>query len=267
MTLASAGPRRNRRLYTRQGDFPILAQVAKFQFITVEMVAEDLKRNEISVRRRMLGLYQAGILNRSRRDKLSAYAYFLGEKGSAIAVSQGALAEPRWTKSKSSILINHDLEITMFHRALEKALHNDGHFVGEWEQWRGALRQEIATMQGAESLIPDGRFAIDERLFYLEIVKSYESEYSNGESNIEHKIFLYNEYWKASREKFHVLFVMPTTARIAHFLTKIEDRFPYRRFWFTDEESYRKNILGKIWWTPRDFRDRTYALLEEISYD
>ena len=53
--------KRNRRLYTRSGDVPILAQVAKHQFVTVEMVAEDLQRNIISVRRRMLALYQAGI--------------------------------------------------------------------------------------------------------------------------------------------------------------------------------------------------------------
>jgi hypothetical protein len=45
------------------------------------------------------------------------------------------------------------------------------------------------------------------------------------------------------------------------FLAKIEDRFPLRRFWFTDEESYRANILGKIWWTARDFREATYSLL------
>jgi hypothetical protein len=268
MSPLAADQKRNRRLYTRSGDFPILSQVAKHQFVTVEMVAEDLQRNIISVRRRMLALYQAGILNRARRDKLAPFVYFLSEKGSAIAVGHGSLFEPRWIKSKSSLLIPHDLEITMFHRALEKGLHNEGHFIGQWEQWRGALRQEVETNKGVESLIPDGQFVIDDRAaFYLEIVKSYESEYENGESNIEHKIFLYNEYWKASREPFHVCFVMPTKPRVAHFLSKIEERFPYRRFWFTDEESYHAKVTGGIWWTPRDFRDTTHSLLDQMTYD
>jgi len=73
-------------------------------------------------------------------------------------------------------------------------------------------------------------------------VQSYESEYENGESNVEKKIVLYNEYWKQSGEDFKVTFVMPTKMRVAHFLSKIEERFPYRRFMFTDEESYRTNI-------------------------
>ena len=103
----------------------------------------------------------------------------------------------------------------MFHRTLERALCGSGHSLTDWEQWRGASRQQVNTNQGTESLIPDAKFSVDERLFYLEIVKSYESEYSDGESNIEHKIFLYNQYWEQTREEFFVLFVMPTKARVA----------------------------------------------------
>jgi hypothetical protein len=227
------------------------------------MVAEDTKRNVIAVRRRMLHLFEAGILNRARRDKLAPYVYFLSEKGSDEALRYGHLTEPRHIKSKSSILVPHDLEITIFHRTLRKKLHDVGHMLSEWDQWRGALRAEVETEKGKESLIPDGRFRIgDEAPCYLEIVKSYESEYENGESNVEHKIFLYNEYWRQGADEFRALFVMPTKARVAHFLAKIEERFPLRRFWFTDEESYRANVLGKIWWTPRDFRDATYSLLQ-----
>jgi hypothetical protein len=263
MNLRAGVPRRDRRVYTRKGDSPILKSVADCQFVTVEMVAEDAKRNVIAVRRRMLSLYQAGFLNRSRRDKLAPYVYFLSEKGSDEALKHGHLNEPRYIKSKSSILVPHDLEITIFHRTLRKKLHDAGHILSEWDQWRGALKHEVETANGREALIPDGRFCIDDgNDCYLEIVKSYESEYENGESNVEHKIFLYNEYWRQSGDDFRVLFVMPTKARVAHFLAKIEERFPYRRFWFTDEESYRANVLGKIWWTPRDFRDATYGLVD-----
>ena len=265
MNLRADGPRRDRRVYTRKGDSPILQSVADCQFVTVEMVAEDTKRNVIAVRRRMLQLYQAGLLNRARRDKLAPFVFFLSEKGAAEAMNYGHLTEPRFIKSKSSILVPHDLEITQFHRTLRKKLHDQGHILSEWDQWRGALREEVETENGKESLIPDGKFCIDgEYTFYLEIVKSYESEYKDGESNVERKLFLYNQHRRDRNlqgEDFRVLFVMPTKARVAHFLAKIEERFPYRRFWFTDEESYRTNILGKIWWTPRDFRDATYHLM------
>src|SRR3954469_20118883 len=76
----SAVPKRNRRVYTRKGDSPILQSVSDCQFVTVEMVAEDTKRNVIAVRRRMLQLYRAGLLNRSRRDKLAPHVYYLSEK-------------------------------------------------------------------------------------------------------------------------------------------------------------------------------------------
>jgi hypothetical protein len=107
---------------------------------------------------------------------------------------------------------------------------------------------------------------LDGNAFFLEVVKSYESEYENGISNIEQKIELYQNYKHQFQKKyqmgdFRVLWVLPTKARVLGLLSKIEDRFPYRRFYATDEESYRKNILGKIWWTPKDFRDTTYSIL------
>jgi len=43
-------------------------------------------------------------------------------------------------------------------------------------------------------------------------------------------------------------------------LSKLET---YRRFYLTDKESYRKNILGKIWRTPKDFREATYSIVGE----
>jgi hypothetical protein len=38
--------------------------------------------------------------------------------------------------------------------------------------------------------------------------------------------------------------------------------YPYRRFYATDEEGYKTDVLGKIWWTPKDFRAATYSLVD-----
>jgi len=197
---------------------------------------------------------------------LAPYVYFLGEKGAEEAARMGYLPEVRFIKSKSRLIINHDLEITLFHLVLEKKLHDAGHLLASWDQWRGDLKDEVETDRGTASLIPDAYFVINEDAFFLEVVKSYESEYEDGESNIVRKVGLYHEYKNRFREKygaedFRVLWVLPTKARVLGLLSKLEDSFPYRRFYFTDEESYKKNMLGKIWWTPKDFREATYSLM------
>jgi hypothetical protein len=258
--------RRDRHVYILKGDAEIYQLIAKYQFVTAEMASDILGRDPSTVRKRFLALYEAGWLNRARRDEMSPYVYFLDEKGALEAARIGFLPEPRFIKSKSSLLVNHDLEITMFHRALDSALY-DADKVLEWKQWRGDLKDEVETPDGIRALIPDAFFVIDHQdAFFLEVVKSYESEYENGVSNIEQKIELYHAYKHQFQKKyqmgdFRVLWVLPTKARVLGLLSKLEDRFPYRRFYATDEESYRRDILGKIWWTPKDFRTMTYALL------
>jgi hypothetical protein len=219
-------------------------------------------RDHKTIQKRLQFLFEAGYLNRQQRDKLAPYVYFLGEKGGREAARLGYLPEVRWIKAKSRILINHDLEITKFHLALEAAFDKR---VGNWEQWRGDLKDSVETERGLESLIPDARFVLDDQHFFLEVVKSYESEYEDGESNIFRKVALYHSYKHQFRKKyggddFRVLWVLPTQARVLGLLAKLEDEFPYRRFYVTDEQSYRTNIRGKIWWTPKDFRDATYAI-------
>jgi hypothetical protein len=48
--------------------------------------------------------------------------------------------------------------------------------------------------------------------------------------------------------------------RVRMLIAKIETEFPSRKFWLTDSATHKGDILGKIWWTPKDFRDRTYSI-------
>lgn len=93
----------------------------------------------------------------------------------------------------------------------------------------------------------------------LEIVKSGQSGYKQGESSLVAKLKTYDA------QKYRTLVVMPTTQRVANFLSKIEDELPSSRLWFTDEASYQNDIMGKIWWTPRNFRERQYSILKPSS--
>lgn len=256
MSLVQA-PKRNRRLYTSKGDPEILRQVAKYQFLTVAQVAALVDRNIIGIRGRLMELHAGAILNRVRvtESEYPMWVYFLAEKGGRRAAELGYLPEPRWTDAKSPTHVMHDLTLTEFHLALEKALGSKHRL--SWEQWRGDMA-EMLDPDGQIDLVPDARFTIDdEEPSLLEVVRSYESEYERGKSSLQKKL---EAYKKLGVHRVHV--TMPTQLRIANFLAKIEDDLPSTRFWFTDEDSFRKNIMGKIWWTPKDFRERTYSIFK-----
>jgi len=259
--------RRDRHVYSLKADEDIYRHVAKYQFLTAAQMTELTGRDHKTIQKRLQFLFEAGSLNRQQRDKLAPYVYFLAEKGGREAARLGFLPELRFIKGKSRILINHDLEITKFHLALEAAFPGQ---ISKWEQWRGDLKDGVETERGLESLIPDARFVLNDQNFFLEVVKSYESEYEDGESNIFRKVALYNSYKNQFRKKyggddFRVLWVLPTKARVLGLLVKLEHEFPYRRFYVTDEESYKTNIQGNIWWTPKDFNDATYAITGQTS--
>jgi Replication-relaxation len=254
-----AVPKRDRRVYIRKADKNIFKFVAEYQFITPEIMAECTGRDLKTIQKRMQYLCEANYLNRQRRDRLSPFVYFLGEEGAKLAYELGYIPILRFIKKKSAMTINHDLDITNFHRLIIRSFGDI-----QWEQWRGDSKY-LVEAEG-ESFIPDGHFVLDGQFFFVERVRSYESEYEDGESNIEKKFRIYSAYKDEFRRKYgyddyRVLWLMPTRERAKRILEKMETKYPFRRFYVTDEESYTKRIEGKIWWTPKDFRDATYSLL------
>ena len=264
------GPRppqkRNRRIYILKGDAEIYALVAKYQFVTAEMAAMDLKRDPSTVRKRFLALYESGYLNRSQRDKLAPFVYFLGEHGAYEAARLGYIPEVRFIKSKSRLIINHDLEITMFHRELEKQF--AGH-VEKWEQWRGDLKDEVETEQGTASLIPDARFQVGDQSFFLEVVKSYESEYEDGESNIFRKVALYNVYKNQFRRKyglddFRVLWVLPTKQRVLGFAREARRQIPVPAFLCNGRRELQDELQRKDLVDAEGFQGEDVLTVEQL---
>lgn len=251
-----SGLRRNLPLYTAKGDSHILQVLSKYTFLTVEQAAGLMQRNIIATRRRLMQLYRAGILNRAQENLYAPHLYFLAEKGGIMAAEHGYLPSPRWINQKAPTHVAHDLLITEFHLELEKALHDSGHILS-WEQWRGDMA-DLLDPDGNIDLIPDARFQIDdEEPSLLEVVRSYESGYRERESSLVAKLKAYRKLGIR-----RVFLTMPTPLRIASFLAKIEEDLPTTQFWFTDEDSFHKNIMGKIWWTPKNFRERTYSILK-----
>lgn len=235
------------------------------------MMAKLTGRPESRIRERHRHLFEANLLNRVKSAEDTSvpfldpqhWVYFLDEKGGDYAYNLGYLPEPRGTEQKSRMLMGHDLEITRFHMALSSVLPKET--LLEWKQWRGELKDTVLCNGESHALIPDAYFSFQHQSYFLEVVKSQESEYVNGESNIVRKCKLYLDYRegftnKYGAEDFRVIFILPTRERVLRLLMKLEDIAPNRKLWFTDEDSYKENIKGKIFWTPKDYRDTTYGL-------
>ena len=88
--------------------------IAKYQFITAEMIAEDLQRDQSTTRKRCLALYEANYLNRVQRICSHPMCISLVRKARRRRSPADNIPEFRFIKSKSKLLIDHDLEITSF---------------------------------------------------------------------------------------------------------------------------------------------------------
>jgi hypothetical protein len=122
---AAESPRRARRIYTLKADEAIFAAFARYPFLTAEQGALITGRPLKTLQQRFQYFVEAGMLNRVRQtDKFSLrepYVYFLDKDGAKRACDLGELQTPRYITSKSRMIVNHDLEITKFHLAVESA--------------------------------------------------------------------------------------------------------------------------------------------------
>jgi hypothetical protein len=239
------------RLYSMANDDRIFAAFSSYVYLTVKQMQEILGCKFDYIETRLRRLYQAGYLDRQQQTPFGDFTYFLTQRGGELCASRGHLPSPRWISKKSKMTLAHDNTISDFHMRLEHALRGTP-YQGEawWFQWRGDLAKQFGDW------IPDAYFRTGQDSFVLEIVKSTESGYKKGESSLVTKLKTYEA------EKRHVLVVMPTLQRIQNFIAKIEEEIPSSRIWFTSEERYQKDILGKIWWAPKNYRDRVYSILK-----
>jgi hypothetical protein len=59
--------------------------------------------------------------------------------------------------------------------------------------------------------------------------------------------------------------VVQTERRAEMLLKSIEDDMPTSKLWFTTKEKLLANPKDKIWWTPKNFRERQYSILRPES--
>jgi len=287
-------PRPRRGFYFKDTDAELLKLLVDYRFLQPEDFVRLTKRNLVSLRRRLRQLVHALYIERltlplEREAPLGnppdAYVYQLAARGVARARACGfADQDYRYTREKSNLFLLHDLLVTRFHLALALATQGTERELIGWEQRRSVLLDWSEGVSGRLSVNPDAFFGVRDRAkpegqnasyFFLEIVRSRESEYERGESNFVRKMRAFAEYYAGGRHRerygianFRVVTVTPTKQRAQNLCEKLrEEGLGSKRFMFTDQGAIdpadSTKILGKIFLTPKDFDQGTlYSLID-----
>lgn len=177
------------------------------------------------------------------------------EKG--IANGTGKHADDTSRRNES---VGHELEITRFHIAVDS--------LPRKVLWRQSdLRRGVNPDALFAVAQPDGASAY---YYFLEIEKSRQGHYEDGESGLMKKLGRYYEYqgseecrrdWKHF-ERFRVIVVLKNDDRRRNLLKALAGRYKTRTFWVTTEPLYREKPAGPIFLTPKDHDAKAYSFLD-----
>lgn len=208
-----------------------------------------------------------GLIPRMRRRGSPPLVYGLTYKG-VLKVEDEGMSTPatKVFKPNSDNLLPHEYEISLFHLHVERACRERG-FSLYWQQ-----RDLKRTVN------PDALFAItdprqpegENTLYYfLEVEKTKPGNFKNGESKIMRNLTKYYSYFNTDQcekewvnfRKFRVTIITRNEERRRNLLKALSARHNHRMFWLTTEPSYREDIGGKIFLTPKDYGTESYSFI------
>jgi hypothetical protein len=233
---------------------------------------EPNENDKRSVRHTLGLLYRMGLINRlpyldlDRESGGVTYVYGLSDKGVKFV-------ESLWPNAKtfdehSQRTLDHELEISFFHIALKK-FSAKNKLKLYWQQ--SDLKCTVS---------PDAMFAITDPAkpegkntfyYFLEIERAKIGHYVNGEPSIMKKLGKYYSYygtdacekeWTDFRQ-FRVIVVQRTDERRENLLKQLNKEYNHRMFWLTSEGSYKDDIGGEIFTTPKDWENTAYSFLSQ----
>jgi len=217
----------------------IYAMFALYVFVTVKQAQQILgcKFDYINVRLRRLE--QTGFLGRVQQNDFAPFVYFLSKTGAERALGLGVAEEPRYISKKSLMQIPHDIGITECQIALFRnfsPLHV--------RRWRADLHKFY------DGDLPDLSIDFHDGWGWSPF------EYVRTNPVSDEKLAAY------ATNHPRTLIVLPTIERVKRILTRLEESLPTSKLWFTYEEKFLEDPTGKVWWTPKNFRDRVYSILK-----
>jgi protein involved in plasmid replication-relaxation len=280
-----SNPARSRSsFYFKESDAELLRRAVEYRFLQPCDFQRLTGRNIVSLRRRLRQLVQNGYLERLtlpvERDAPignppDAFVYQLSRRGILKAKAYGMADEGYcYTREKSNLFLQHDLIVTRIHLTIELATRGTPLQLIAWEQRRSVLLDWAENGNGRLSVNPDALFGLKNRekpegqdttYFFLEVVRSRESDYQGQQSYFMRKMHAFLAYHRQGRHSerygitnFRVITVTPTKQRTLNLCEKLRNAgLGSKRFWFTDlgpicaDDSPR--ILEKVFFTPKDF--------------
>jgi hypothetical protein len=174
---------------------------------------------------------------------------------------------PHYQRKPASLA--HEAEISELHIALKKAL-------------KPPLKLHWLQKEIRKGTNPDAIFGIEDTSkprdkstywFFVEIEKSRQGHWENGQSQLVTKLQSYDRYrmkgevtkdWSYIRD-FRVIVQVETSERMVNLLRKLSPILPHRSIWITSKELIEeKGILGSVFYTPKDFKDTSHSLTDLV---
>src|SRR5216683_7099571 len=280
----SAKPRSG--FYFKDSDAELLKRLVEYRFLQPGDFQRLTGRNIISLRRRLRQLLQREYVERltlplQRETPIGSppdgFVYQIAARGVLKAKEYGFADDNyRYTRKKSNLFLVHDLLITKIHLMLELATCGTAHELIAWEQRRSVLLDWAENGSGRLSFNPDALFGLKDRekpegqnttYFFLEIVRSRESDYQSQQSYFMRKMDAFVAYHSQGKHtarygitNFRVITVTPTKQRAQNLCQKLRNAgLAFKRFWFTELDSVSADeptgILERIFFTPKDFHE------------
>jgi hypothetical protein len=272
--------------YYKESDTELLRLAVEFRFLQPSDFQRLTGRNIVSLRRRLRQLVQNGYLERltlpiERAAPIGnppdAFVYQLTPRGVIKAKEYGLDSDDyTYTREKSNLLLQHDLLITKIHLTLELATRGSTLQLTAWEQRRGVLLDWAEHENRRASVNPDALFALKDSekpdgqnttYFFLEVVRSRESDYQRQKSYFMRKMNAFLAYYRQGKHferygitNFRVITIAPTKQRALNLCQKLRtEGLALKRFWFSDMDSVfhdePRGVLEKVFLTPKDFEE------------
>jgi len=174
-----------------------------------------------------------------------------------IANGHGKHAEDSSRRNES---VGHELGISRFHLAVDS--------LPRKVIWRQTdLRRTVNPDALFEIIDADGKSAY---YYFLEVEKSKQGHYEDGESGLMKKLGRYYTYqgseecrrdWKHF-DRFRVVVVVQNEVRRRNLLNWLAEKRPTRIFWIATKALCQADISGKIFLAPKDYETEAHGFLD-----
>lgn len=253
-------------------DRQLFEVLRNYKHLNAPMLSELTGRSVRALNFRLLTLRKAGYL-RSLPLPFSdtpinpgPLVHFLTQKGLDFAWKTFGIGDGKATGNdeKTNKNLEHELDLTNWHRALEKELPKHGCELLSWEQDAHVIRDGVED----GSIVPDAFIGIrhgdrpkgkDGAYLFVENERSKAGHYENGRSNLLRKFDAYEEYAAGGfRERwginnFRVVVVLPSMERVKTLIETMKDdrHLNPERFWLTSRDQMDNSICDLIFLTRK----------------